>query len=91
MDLHINIANSINFTVTMTAIIIGERVKIIQIIYSFYHISKRHTHTHTHTHTHIYIYIYFKGYLILSIQLVTFEGAMVCSNLINQIVSVLNL
>ena len=87
MDLHINIANSINFTVTMTAIIIGERVKIIQIIYSFYHISKRHTHTHTHTH----IYIYFKGYLILSIQLVTFEGAMICSNLINQIVSVLNL
>ena len=85
MDLHINIANSINFTVTMTAIIIGERVKIIQIIYSFYHISKRHTHTHTHT------YIYFKGYLILSIQLVTFEGAMICSNLINQIVSVLNL
>lgn len=81
MDLHINIANSINFTVTMTAIIIGERVKIIQIIYSFYHISKRH----------IYIYIYFKGYLILSIQLVTFEGAMICSNLINQIVSVLNL
>ena len=69
----------------MTAIIIGERVKIIQIIYSFYHISKRHTHTHTHT------YIYFKGYLILSIQLVTFEGAMICSNLINQIVSVLNL
>ena len=67
----------------MTAIIIGERVKIIQIIYSFYHISKRHTHTH--------IYIYFKGYLILSIQLVTFEGAMICSNLINQIVSVLNL
>ena len=81
MDLHINIANSINFTVTMTAIIIGERVKIIQIIYSFYHILKRH----------IYIYIYFKGYLILSIQLVTFEGAMICSNLINQIVSVLNL
>ena len=83
MDLHINIANSINFTVTMTAIIIGERVKIIQIIYSFYHISKRHIY--------IYIYIYFKGYLILSIQLVTFEGAMICSNLINQIVSVLNL
>lgn len=57
----------------MTAIIIGERVKIIQ----FYHISKRH--------------IFFKGYLILSIQLVMFEGAMICSNLINHIVSALNL